>query len=170
MVASLHPAIMAIRKAFQHALHYVIMRAYMHILKTSSVRENIIGTYATDQARGQRLTRRTGSILQSEAASTEIQPPLPDSIANQLPVFGCCRIDQQPCEAQRSAWCHCGAVYRSGDQAAGAASGDQRPPRPPGLLDLGLGTWGVGEMGIERAAEASCSACSCQKLHNCNCD
>ena len=147
MVASLHPAIMPMRSAFQHALHYVIMRAYMHILKTSSVRENIIGTYATDQARGQRLTRRTG-ILQSEAASTEIQPPLPDSIANQLPVFGCCRIDQHPCEAQRSAWCLCGAVYRSGDQAAGAApagtSGTtaSTASRPPGL-----GTWGVGEMG-----------------------
>ena len=148
------------KRGYNFRYEYVRQKGFGVAVRVHTVRENIIGTYATDQAPGQRLTRRT-AILQSEAASTEIQPPLPDSTANQLPIFGCCRIDQQPCEAQRSAWCHCGAVYGSGDQAAGAASGHHGAHglRASWTWDLGLGTWdlGLGELGIERAAEASCS-------------
>ena len=114
--------------------------------------------------------------LQSEAASTEIQPPLPDSVANQLPLFCCYRVDQQPVKHNGQL----GATVEQhiGVETSGAASGHH------GLLDLGretwdlglgrtwasglgdLGSWRGGELGIERAAEASCNMYSCQKLHN----
>ena len=148
-------------------------------LHVPTVRETIIGTYATDQAaRGQRLTRRT-AILQSEAASTEIQPSLPDSVAKQLPIYsvvvGSISIPEKH-NGQLGATVeqYIGVETRLLGQPAGTSEQRApRRPRPPGLLDLGLGELENGKMGSwgqRRGLLKQAAACSCQRLHNCNCD